>query len=87
MDKRQYSVSQKPFDAGVNSRSGTQHTPLMMAAEAGRTATVALLLQRGASVNLRNRKGKTALYYANIYRYNDRFGNVTTILKKSGGVL
>ena len=60
----------------------------MLAADAGQAATVSLLLQRGAEVNLRNIDGYTALYTVNQNRNNDinRFNNVITILRNNGGV-
>ena len=81
-DNRQYSVSQKPLIVDVNSRSGSLTTPLMLAAEAGHAATVSLLLQRGAKVNLRNIHGNTALISA----LGNRRNNVITILRNNGGV-
>ena len=83
----------------MNSRSGSLATPLMVAAgQAGQAATVSLLLQRGAEVNLRNIHGNTALHYANSinrniegntalnFAFGNRYNNVIPILRNNGGV-
>ncbi|KAF2261112.1 ankyrin, partial [Lojkania enalia] len=59
-----YLLSLQEID--VNARTGTkaQHTPLMHAAEFGRTEVVSLLIQAGADLDLTNGRGEPALELA-----------------------
>ena len=55
--------------------------PLMSAALAGQTETVAALLRRGVDVNARNDEGRTALMFAVI---NMHAATVQTLLEFGG---
>lgn len=54
------------------------HTPLMCAALAGDTETVKTMLRRGASINLRDNEGRTALMFAVV---NHHHATVEAILQ------
>jgi len=56
----------KLLDSGLNPdiRDGAGWTPLMWAAAKDNTDTLKLLYSRGASIDLRNYKGETALHIA-----------------------
>jgi ankyrin repeat protein len=50
--------------AEVNAWDKRGCTPLMLAAEKGRTETVEMLLSKGADVNAKDKHGNTALWWA-----------------------
>ena len=74
------------LDAGADinePRDGDKMTPLMWAAYKGNAEMVKLLLSKGADVNLKNSKGKTALDLSKNSNRTDA-ALVTDLLKKAG---
>ncbi|MBQ3162279.1 MAG: ankyrin repeat domain-containing protein [Oscillospiraceae bacterium] len=59
-------------------------TPLMLAASAGNTETVRLLIEYGADVNAANYCGKTPLMYAATSQKGDRTVEIIEILLENG---
>ena len=64
----------------VNRQDRDGNTGLVLASYNGRTDIVKILLAAGADINLRNKYGKTALYYAAQERYID----IQILLREAG---
>lgn len=68
---------------GVNVDIGHYRTPLFLAAEKGHTAVVALLLARGAYIDLLDDQGQTPLWYA---AKNGHEGVMELLLEKGANI-
>ncbi len=77
------SVLKALLDASANANVSDSRgiTPLMIAANEGKTEFVKLLLSKGADVNAKNQNGATALSYAKAKGFRD----TATLLEKAGG--
>ncbi|KAK4188462.1 ankyrin repeat-containing domain protein [Podospora australis] len=73
-------------DARFDKRNHREATALMLACELAEPRAVATLVQCGASVNLQDRSGRTALYYACCIRVDHRseVGEIAGILLSAG---
>jgi ankyrin repeat protein len=75
VDRGHLNIVEQLIDAGANvnlsDRPGKKlgKTPLMCAAESGRTEIAKLLLESGAIVEFQNKRGETALYYAVVEKH------------------
>ena len=68
--------------ANVNASDPRGYTPLMIAADRGKTEIVKLLLSKGAVINEKDKKGATALSYAKAKGHNE----TVKLLVQMGGV-
>ena len=72
------------LSAPANAQRAHRQTPLMIAAQEGTTAAAQLLLERGATVGLRDSSGSTALHAAASAWWNENTEFVSLLLEAGG---